>query len=90
MQDSSIEYVKEVLDYQFHNVHYLHTALTAAHRSDLDGTQYDGYKSLAPLGVSALDLLAKQNALIPDGYTRRKYASAFGTSLPTDKAKALP
>jgi len=90
MQDLRIEYVKEIFDYQFYNLHYLDTALTAAHRRDLDGTQYDGCKSLAPLGVSALDLLVKQNALIPDGYTRHKYALAVGTSLPTDKAKALP
>lgn len=76
MQDSRIEYVREVFDYQLHNVHYLNTAVTAAHRSDLDGTQYDGYKSLARLGVSALDLV-KRNALIPDGYTRRKYASVL-------------
>jgi len=69
MQDSRIEYVKEVFDYPFHNVRYLDTALTAAHKSDLDGTQYDRYKSLAPFGVSALDLLVKQNALVPDGYT---------------------
>jgi len=87
-QTSDAQYVTETYKYDFVNINLLRLALTAAHRSDRDGTKYDGYRPFAPLGVSALELVSAHSALILDVYTRRELSLARVSSL-THSIQAL-
>jgi len=71
----SLESAQKKINYTFANVEHLNLALTAAHRSDLDGIANDGNRGLSQMGLSVLDLIETHNTVFVEKGTRSKFCS---------------
>ncbi|OAF98582.1 uncharacterized protein CC84DRAFT_1106065 [Paraphaeosphaeria sporulosa] len=59
-----IKTVQAQIGYQFALPDRLRVALTAAHRSDIDGTSDDGNRGLAKLGMCAVDMIETYRTIV--------------------------
>jgi hypothetical protein len=64
--------VETVLRYNFDNSELLEDALRSAHRSEEDGTQYDGNRGLAHYGTLAIQIAETHESIVEKKTTLRK------------------
>ncbi|KAL5375445.1 hypothetical protein PMIN06_012247 [Paraphaeosphaeria minitans] len=63
--------VQAQIGYQFALPDRLRVALTAAHRSDIDGTSDDGNRGLAKLGMCAVDMIETYRTIVMENRTSK-------------------
>ncbi|KAL5400685.1 hypothetical protein PMIN03_012167, partial [Paraphaeosphaeria minitans] len=66
-----VETVQAQIGYQFALPDRLRVALTAAHRSDIEGTSDDGNRGLAKLGMCAVDMVETYRTIIMENRTSK-------------------
>jgi hypothetical protein len=69
--------VQTVLKYSFENSRLLEDALKSAHRSDQDGTSYDGNRGLAHYGILAIQIAETHDRIVEKKDTLRKLTALF-------------
>lgn len=70
-----IETVQAQIGYQLALPDRLRLALTAAHRSDVDGTSDDGNRGLAKLGICAVDMIETYRTITMENGTSSRLRS---------------
>jgi dsRNA-specific ribonuclease len=73
IRNTEMEHVQAKIGYRFVRPESLRLALTAAHRSDLDGSMYDGNRGLAKLGLCAVDMTETYRTIIVEKGTSSKF-----------------
>jgi dsRNA-specific ribonuclease len=71
----SLESVQKKIKYEFANPEHLNLALTAAHRSDLDGIANDGNRGLSQMGLSVLGMVETYHTVFVEKGTQSKFCS---------------
>jgi hypothetical protein len=64
--------VQTALDYEFENRQLLEFAFRSAHRSDQDGTSYDGNRGLAYYGTLAMQIAETHDSIVEKKNTLRQ------------------
>lgn len=68
----TLEYAQEKINYYFFDVQLLHSALKAAHRSELEDIFDDGNRGLSKLGVCAVDIVETHNTVVVEQGTKSR------------------
>jgi hypothetical protein len=67
--------VQTVLNYKFYNSELLEDALRSAHRSEQDGTHYDGNGGLAHYGTLAIQIAQTHDSIVEKKNTLRRWTA---------------
>jgi hypothetical protein len=81
MRNIAMEHVQAQIGYRFVSHECLRIALTAAHRSDRDGTEDDGNRGLAKLGMCAVEMTETYRKIILEKGTSSKVQDPLFCSL---------